>query len=104
MNESEERRRELLRQTRKLYNEDVGIPAVHPRYGHIYHDLYGDDEERRPKNSFYFRLILAVLCFVCYIWIDYGKIDVANVNSEKIVNQIEHQLELKDIQAVWKNL
>ncbi|CUX44234.1 hypothetical protein [Clostridium sp. C105KSO13] len=104
MNEAEQRRKDLLRQTRKLYNEDGGIPAVHPRYGRIYHDLYGGDEETRPKNSFYFRLILAVLCFVCYIWIDYEKIDVANVNSGKIINQIERQLELKDIKSVWKSL
>ena len=103
MNESEERRRQLLRQTRRLYNEDSFIPAVHPRYGHIYHDLY-DDAEERPKSTFFFRLTLGVLCFVCYVWIDYGKVNVANVSSDKIVNQIEKQMHLKDIQAVWKKL
>lgn len=104
MNESEERRRQLLRQTKRLYNEERFIPAVHPRYGNIYKDLYGEDGEPRPQNSFFFRLTLGILCFVCYVWIDYGKIDVANVNSTKIVNQIEQQMELKDIKAVWKNL
>ena len=33
MNESELRRQELLRQTRKLYNDHNELPAVHPRYG-----------------------------------------------------------------------
>ena len=104
MNESEERRRQLLRQTRRLYNEDSFIPAVHPRYGHIYHDLYDDGAEARPKSSFFFRLTLGVLCFVCYVWIDYGKVNVANVSSDKIVNQIEKQMDLKDLQAEWKKL
>ena len=40
MNDAEMRRRELLRQTRKLYDEKPDIPAVHPRYGNIYHSLY----------------------------------------------------------------
>ena len=41
---------------------------------------------------------------LCYVWIDYGKVNVANVSSDKIVNQIEKQMDLKDIQAVWKKL
>ena len=40
MNDSELRRRELLKQTRRLYQDSAAIPAVHPRYGHIYHELY----------------------------------------------------------------
>ena len=31
MNETEERRKELLRQARQMYDEDRFIPAVHPR-------------------------------------------------------------------------
>lgn len=104
MNDSEARRRELLRQTRKLYNEDGFIPAVHPRYGNIYHDLYDDGTNQQPRGSFFFRLSLGILCFICYVWVDYGKITVADVSSEKIVNQIEKQTDLKDIKEVWKNL
>lgn len=103
MNESEARRRELLRQTRRLYSEDGFVPAVHPRYGHIYHDLYEDGQEPQ-KNSFFFRLSLGILCFICYVWMDYGKIDVAHVSSEQIVNQIEKQIDMQDIKEVWKNL
>lgn len=103
MNESEERRRQLLKQTKRLYNEDRFIPAVHPRYGHIYKDLY-DEEETPPQNSFYFRLMLGIICFVCYVWIDYGEIKVASVSSNQIVHQIEKEMDLKEIKAVWKNL
>lgn len=103
MNESEERRRQLLKQTKRLYNEERFIPAVHPRYGHIYKDLY-EEEENLPQNSFYFRLMLGILCFVCYVWIDYGEIKVANVSSNQIVHQIEKEMDLTEIKAVWKNL
>ena len=49
MNDSEMRRRELLRQTRRLYDDKREIPAVHPRYGRIYHDLYENNtEEQEP--------------------------------------------------------
>ena len=47
MNDSEMRRRELLRQTRKLYDDRRDIPAVHPRYGRIYHSLYDSEEEEQ---------------------------------------------------------
>lgn len=104
MNESEERRRELLRQTKRLYNEDSFIPAIHPRYGPIYSDLYDDDAPDRPKNSFFLRASIGILCFICYVWMDYGKFDVANVSSSKIVNQIERQFNINDIEAVWKKL
>ncbi len=104
MNDSEARRRELLRQTKRLYNEDNFIPAVHPRYGNIYHDLYDNGAAEAPKNSFFFRLSLGILCFICYVWVDYGKITVANVSSDQIVNQIEKQMDLQDIKEVWKSL
>lgn len=104
MNESEERRKKLLLQTRKLYGEDRFIPAVHPRYGHIYHELYDNGADEKQKSSFFFRLSLGILCFICYVWVDYGKINVANVNSDQIVGQIEKQIGLKDIQDVWRSL
>lgn len=108
MNEAEERRRELLRQTRKLYHEDEFIPAVHPRYGRIYNDLYGDEESERPKNSFYLRLLIGVVIFGCYIWMDFGKVQIASVSSEKIAQQIEKPMELDEVKEtlaeVWKNL
>ena len=91
MNDSEMRRRELLRQTRKLYNERQDIPAVHPRYGRIYHNLYGagDDGAEQVKGSFYLRLVIGILCFICFVYMDQSKAEVAQVNSTTIVNQIE---------------
>lgn len=96
MNETEERRRELLKQARRMYDEDRFIPAVHPRYQNLYQDLY-DPEERVPNSSFFLRFTLCVILFACYVWMDYSKIPVANVNSEQIVVQIEKQIDLEKI-------
>ncbi len=106
MNDSEMRRRELLRQTRKLYNERQDIPAVHPRYGRIYHDLYGpgEDETEQIKGSFYLRLVIGILCFICFAYMDQSKAEVAQVNSATIVNQIEKDLDVETVKEVWKNL
>ena len=98
MNESEARRRELLRQTRRLYHETGrSTPVIHPRYGNAAED-----------HSFLFRLGLSILCFACFVWMDYGKIEVAEVNSGRILNEIEKQItpeEMKEeLIQVWKAL
>ena len=49
MNDPEIRRRELLKQTKQMYDEQREIPAVHPRYGRIYHDLYQQESDRKEK-------------------------------------------------------
>ena len=106
MNDSEMRRRELLRQTRKLYNERQDIPAVHPRYGRIYHDLYGagDGETEQIRGSFYLRLVIGILCFICFVYMDQSKAEVAQVNSTTIVNQIEKTVDAETVKEVWKKL
>lgn len=44
MNDSEARRRELLRQTRRLYHETGrSTPVIHPRYGNLTTSVTEDD-------------------------------------------------------------
>ena len=104
MNDPEARRRELLRQTRKRYDDNRFIPAVHPRYGNIYHELYDDQEDTYPKDTVRVRLTRGIRCFICYVWMDSSQAQIASVSSDQIVNQIEKQVEMEDIQEVWKNL
>ena len=106
MNDSEMRRRELLRQTRKLYDDRREIPAVHPRYGNIYHSLYDSEEEEQTSygNSLYIRLVIGILCFVCFVYMDQSKVSVAEVDSTAIVHQIEKNVDVDTIKEVWKNL
>lgn len=108
MNDSEMRRRELLRQTRKLYDERQDIPAVHPRYGRIYHSLYNNENEEDGltslSSSFYIRLVIGILCFICFVYMDQSKASVAEVDSAAIVNQIEKDIDADSIEEVWRNL
>lgn len=105
MNDSELRRRELLRQTRKLYDERQEVPAVHPRYGNIYRSLYDGEEEHVPfGGSFYIRLAVGILCFICFVYMDQSKVSVAEVDSTAIVDQIEKDVDAETIKEVWKNL
>ena len=106
MNDSEMRRRELLRQTRKLYDDRREIPAIHPRYGRIYHDLYKDSAEEPDRNggSFYFRLVIGILCFICFVYMDQNNADVAKVNSTSIVEQIERDFDIDTVIEAWKKL
>ena len=74
MNESELRRQELLRQTRKLYNDHNELPAVHPRYGRICSSLYGDG-------------------FVFYVCVDQSQAEIAQVSSSVIAEQIGQDMD-----------
>lgn len=106
MNDSEARRRELLRQTRKLYDDKKDIPAVHPRYGSLYHELYDkkEVEQNTQDGSFYIRLVVSILCFICFVYMDQGDVSVAEVDSNAIVHQIEQDFDAEAIREVWKNL
>lgn len=106
MNESEIRRRELLRQTRKLYNDSNNIPAVHPRYGRIYNDLYKDkiSDKEEYTGSFYTRLIIGILCFICFVYMDQNNAGVAEVDSTYITEQIQKDIDTDMIMSVWKAL
>ena len=106
MNDSEMRRKELLQQTRRLYDERRDIPAVHPRYGRIYNNLYNgtDEQKEQTGGSFYLRLVIGILCFICFVYMDQSNAAVAEVNSTSIVNQIEKDLDMDTVMEVWNNL
>ncbi len=106
MNDSEMRRRELLRQARRLYDDKREIPAVHPRYGRIYQNLYEDNTEDQeiPGGTFYIRLVIGILCFVCFVYLDQSNAEIAQVNSSAIVDQIEKEIDADAIAEAWKAL
>lgn len=97
MEDPEIRRRELLRQTRRLYEEQDSIPAVHPRYGSIYHHLYGGEEkEEIHSGTFYLRLVLGILFFVFYVYMDQSSTKIAEVSSTTIIEQIGTDFDLSE--------
>lgn len=106
MNDSEMRRRELLRQTRRLYDDKKEIPAVHPRYARICHNLYEDktDGQELSGGTFYIRLVIGIFFFVCFVYLDQSEADFAHVSSTSIVNEIEKNIDTEAFAEVWKEL
>lgn len=100
MNDSERRRRQLLINTRNLYSERKGPPAVHPRYGAVYSELYGDEEAHVP-GTFGIRAMLCFLLFTAFVAMDYRGIEVASVNTDTIIDAVEYQIDAKE---VWNSL
>lgn len=105
MNESEKRRRDLLKQTRQLYADSVNIPAVHPRYTGLYHGLYGTGEqkEKAPSqtNSFYLRLFLSLILFFCFLYMDEYDLRIAEADCKMIIQQINRNQDMDSLKEVW---
>ena len=73
MNESQERREELLRMSRQKWRKG-SIPAVHPRYQHVYRGLYGEhSSEENGGSSFFARMFISFLIFVVEIPVQAGE-------------------------------
>lgn len=101
MNDSEKRRQRLLEQTRELYGEKRPIPAVHPRYGSAYHQIYGDEQSQIPPSTFGIRMFLCLMLFAAFVSMDKNKSEVMHVNSSRIVHEITTNL---DVAEVWREL
>ena len=87
MNETENRRRNLLEYTRNLYQEKMITPAVHPRYKCSYYQLYSDNN-RGTKGTFTIRCLICGLILVCYVtfndW-NYKGHEINNVQVQNII-------------------
>lgn len=111
MNDSEKRRRELLRQARQLYADSSDIPAVHPRYTGIYNGLYHPKDQRSKEqrkeepsqnSTFSLRFFLALILFFCFVYMDQYDVRIARADSKMIIHQIHQNLDIgvpKDVQG-----
>ena len=68
MNDSMERRRQLLEEARAIYSDQQTIPAVHPRYHAVYQELYPKEEKMR--GTFAFRAFICFLLFTAFVAMD----------------------------------
>ena len=87
-------------QARNTYSDKRVPPAVHPRFGAAYDELYGGDDFK-GQGTFGIRAMVCFLLFTVFIAMDYKGTSIANVNSDKIINAVEYQV---DVAEVWKNL
>ncbi len=91
MNESQERREELLRMSRQRWGRG-SIPAVHPRYQHVYRGLYGEpSSEGKAGSSFFARIFISFLIFAMFAAADYTGEKIWKYTPAQIVSQIEYQ-------------
>lgn len=97
MTESEKRREELLRRARMIYSDKKIPPAVHPRYQSFYTKLYDTQEEyemTRSHSTFGVRMFIAILLFALFVAMDYKGAQYAAVDSKKIIQEIERQVDI----------
>jgi len=98
-NDTQKRRRLLLQETRRLYEEHQSNPAIHPRYRASYHHIYKENETTN-KSSLKIRILLSIVCFVCYLLVDYGNIVTAHFDDSLIHEMISSQMQLYKISEV----
>lgn len=99
MNDAEKRRKRLLNETRMRYRDVYDVPAVHPRYRSAYTKLYQDNSGKKEGEflTFGMRLFLAVLLFAAYVMMDYQDTEIAKVDSERIVTEIQCESGLESV-------
>lgn len=91
MNESQERREELLKMSRQRWGKG-SIPAVHPRYHHVYRGLYEEhSSEGNGGSSFFTRMVISFLIFAMFAAADYTGEKIWKYTPSQIVSQIEYQ-------------
>lgn len=105
MNENAKRRQDLVLQMKKENHFSSTVPAVHPRYDRVYHNLYDQKKESTmPKYSFSFRLFVAVLCFLLYLAVNTSNVEMAQKYNSKITSTIQSDYDLPQIQEIYNIL
>ena len=101
--ESEVRRRRLWEENRRRQrNAGMITPAIHPRYGRLYRELYPDGLERSAENesedldkkensrgSFTTRLILSTFLFLVFLYVSQNSVELQGINSHEIIEMIQ---------------
>ena len=98
--ESEVRRRRLLEENRRRQrNTGMSTPAIHPRYGRLYRELYPDgleqsagngaedlDKKENSRGSFTTRLILSTFVF---LYVSQNSVELQGISSHEIIEKIQ---------------
>ena len=98
MNDTAQRRKELLEQTRGRYQES-DIPAVHPRYGLSYNELYRT--ENTEQGSFGIRTFICMILFAVFVYMQNEGKDILHISSAKVIQEVRKNT---DITNVWNKL
>ena len=110
--ESEVRRRRLWEENRRRQrNTGMITPAIHPRYGRLYRELYPDgleqsigngaedlDKKENSRGSFTNRLILSTFLFLVFLYVSQNSVELQGISSHEIIEKIQenHDIFLTD--------
>ena len=101
--ESEVRRRRLWEENRRRQrNTGMITPAIHPRYGRLYRELYPDgleqsagngaedlDKKENSRESFTTRLILSTFLFLVFLYVSQNSVELQGISSHEIIEKIQ---------------
>lgn len=101
--ESEVRRRRLWEENRRRQrNTGMITPAIHPRYGRLYRELYPDgleqsagngaedlDKKENSRGSFTTRLILSTFLFLVFLYVSQNSVELQGISSHEIIEMIQ---------------
>lgn len=101
--ESEVRRRRLWEENRRRQrNTGMITPAIHPRYGRLYRELYPDgleqsagngaedlDKKENSRGSFTTRLILSTFLFLAFLYVSQNSVELQGISSHEIIEKIQ---------------
>ena len=109
---SEVRRRRLWEENRRRQrNTGMITPAIHPRYGRLYRELYPDgleqsagngaedlDKKENSRGSFTTRLILSTFLFLVFLYVSQNSVELQGISSHEIIEKIQenHDIFLTD--------
>ena len=96
MNNSEKRRQKLLEDTRRMYSDRYLPPAVHPRYGYVYDQLYEKDSKEKG-GSFEIRVFLCLLILAAFITISKNEAFSEQYNTDEVIECISTNMEILDM-------
>ena len=88
MTDMEQRRSELLNQTRKIYSDKNTPPAIHPRYTGAYGSIYKNKTSSNDKKTTLgIRFVIAILLFGLFV-----AVHVENRKAaERVVAEIQKE-------------
>lgn len=100
---SEVRRRRLWEENRRRQrNTGMITPAIHPRYGRLYRELYPDgleqsagngaedlDKKENSRGSFTTRLILSTFLFLVFLYVSQNSVELQGISSHEIIEKIQ---------------
>ena len=106
--ESEVRRRRLWEENRRRQrNTGMLTPAIHPRYGRLYRELYPDgleqsagngaedlDKKENSRGSFTTRLILSTFLFLVFLYVSQNSVELQGINSHEIIEMIQENQDI----------